>query len=361
MSYDDVRTRLEHRSSSDADDPRAIVALPDGSVDHWYDVVGEQGERLESPAAFARQLESGLETASLEPLAVRPGGQAVNAAVQAHALGEDVTLVGHLDHPALEGLPFDARSMGCPAHIRVLSFDGDELLLAEPGPADEWGLEDLLSVVDWGRLVGADALCCPNWVSVRGLTAVFERLGSSAIDRRLPVVVDPGALETVEPAALEGFFDALSRADSSESELEGGSGVEIVLSVNPREFEAAAAVALEDGSETESSADEITTDRVNSLRSALEVSAVVSHGSDAAVGATRSSTAGVSMLEIESPRTSTGAGDRFSGGLTCALAREWPLETALVLGNACAAAFVASAETATPETLRSFIREHDVA
>lgn len=363
MSYDDVRSRLEEFPSSDADDSREVAALPDGSVDHWYELAGADGERLESPAEFARYIQSGSDTVPLEPLEVRPGGQAVNAAVQAHALGEDVTLVGHLDHPVLEGLPFETRSMGSPAHIRVLAFDGDEVLLAEPGPTAEWGLEDLLSVVDWTRLVGADALCCPNWVSIRGLTDVFERFESSSVDRRLPVIVDPGALETVEPSALEELFDALSRADSgglgSDPADDSTSGVEIVLSVNPTEFEAAATAALEDA--TAESEPKPTPERVGSLRSALEVSAVVAHGSEAAVGATRSRAAEVPMLEIESPRTATGAGDRFSGGLACALAREWPLEPALALGNACAAAFVESAETATPATLRTFLREHDVA
>ncbi|RKD95263.1 carbohydrate kinase family protein [Halopiger aswanensis] len=362
MSYDDVLTRLERLTSGGANDPQTIVALPDGSVDHWYAVVGEGGERLESPAAFARQLESGLETVSLEPLEVRPGGQAVNAALQAHALGEDVTLVGHLDHPVFDELPFDARSMGSPAHIRVLAFDGDDVLLAEPGPTAEWRLEDLLAVIEWERLTGADALCCPNWVSVRGLTAVFERLGSSTIDHRLPVVVDPGALETVEPSALADFFDALSQADSGDADPSADSGVELVISVNPTEFEAAAAVALEDGAAqpASESAPEPTPERVESLRSALAVSGVVSHGSAAAVGATRSDAVSVPMLEIESPRTSTGAGDRFSGGLASALAREWPFETALALGNACAAAFVESAATADPAALRSFVREHGI-
>ncbi|GAB3675690.1 PfkB family carbohydrate kinase [Halopiger thermotolerans] len=358
MSYDDLRPRLERLASGDAGEPRDVVALPDGSVDHWYALVGEGGERIESPDAFARQLAAGLETASLEPLEVRPGGQAVNAALQAHALGEDVTLVGHLDHPVLADLPFETRSMGSPAHVRVLSFDGDDVLLAEPGPAAEWGLAELRSVVDWERLVGADALCCPNWASVRGLAAVFERLGSSPIDRRLPVVVDPGALETVEPAALDSFLGTLSSADSADSDSSAGSGVEIALSVNPAEFAAAAAVALDAATESESKP---TLERVETLRSALEVSAVVVHGPEAAVGATRSDAVRVPMLEIESPRTSTGAGDRFSGGLACALAHDWPLATALALGNACAAAFVASAETATPTTLRSFVRERDVA
>ena len=53
-----------------------------------------------------------------------------------------------------------------------------------------------------------------------------------------------------------------------------------------------------------------------------------------------------------------GAGDRFSGALAWALARDWPWEPALALGNACAAAFVATGETADLEALDARLRGH---
>ena len=366
--YDDLRARLERFP----DEPRTVVALPDGSVDRVYALEGERGERLEARAYFVRTLESGVGTFPLEPIETRPGGQAVNAALQAHALGDDATLAGHLDHEAFDELPFETRSMGAPARITVVAFDDEEVLFPEPGSRADWDLEDLLAVLEWDRLTAADACCCANWVSMRGLADVFERLASDPLenrDRPLPIVVDPGRLESVEPTALESFFETLAGADAS-------AGVELALSVNPTEF-AAAERALADGADgadggSDDGDDETaleaaaspSPDRVAALRSALEITGVVSHGSDAAVGSFRSragsAATAVPMLQIDDPQFTTGAGDRFSAGLACALARGWSPETALALGNACAASFVASGETASPSDLRSFLRDHTV-
>ncbi|WP_049890474.1 PfkB family carbohydrate kinase [Natrinema versiforme] len=351
MYSDELRDRLDGLETG-AD--RRVVSLPDGSVDRWYTLSGAGGDRLEVADAFADQLADGGRAFSLEPTAVRPGGQAVNAATQIHALGETATLVGHLDHPVLSDLPFETHSMGTPATIRVVDFDADELLFSDPGPAEDWGLADLLAVVDWDRLTGAHALCCVNWVSVRGLTAVFDRLASEPPAESLPVVVDPGPIETVEPAALATLLHALSRADSATDSLE------IVLSVNPTELEAAALAA--DVSERAGVAESdrhSTRDRVAALRSTIEITAVVSHGADAAVGATEDDTVAVDMIDLGDPVQTTGAGDRFSAGLACGLARDWPLETALALGNACAAYFVGTGETADPAALRSLLEPGD--
>ncbi|WP_408957328.1 PfkB family carbohydrate kinase [Natrinema sp. 74] len=351
MSYGDLRDRL---GDLETDGSRRIVSLPDGSVDHRYALTGAGGRRVRTAHDFARQLEAGARAFALEPIGIEPGGQAVNAAVQADALGDETLLVGHLDHPVLAEFSFETRSMGSPAAIRVVSLAEDDLLLSEPGPTDDWRLEELLAVVDWERIVGADALCCANWVSVRGLTAVFDRLAAAPPDDRLVVAVDPGPIDAVAPAALGGLFDALSRAAEVDAPLE------IVLSVNPREL--AAAVAATNGEPAanggDSSADrDRTRERTAALRSALGIAGVVSHGADAAVGATRDDTVTVELLEVDAIERTTGAGDRFSAGLACALAREWPLETALALGNACATQFVATGETGAPAALRSLLAD----
>ncbi|SER57132.1 PfkB family carbohydrate kinase [Natrinema salaciae] len=353
MSYDDLRDRLDDLESGD---DRRIVSFPDGSIDRWYALTGRGGDRLETADGFAAQLADGGRSFSLEPLEERPGGQAVNAAVQVHALGDAATLVGHLDHPVLSEVPVETRSMGEPRTVRVVAFAADELLFAEPGPADGWGVEDLLAVVDWERVVGADALCCANWVSFRGLESVFERLASDPPEKRHPVVVDPGPIDTVDPAALEGLFDGLSNADSA------APATEIVLSVNPAELDAAAAVvgsgAGVAGGTGNGPADrdrDRDRDRVAALRSALDITGVVCHGPDAAVGATRDETRSLGMVSVGEPQRTTGAGDRFSGGLACGVVRDWPLETALALGNACAARFVGTGVTADPAAVRSVL------
>lgn len=363
VSYDSLRRRLEAEFTPDRE-PVRVAALPDGSVDYLYAVDGTDGARIETPAELGRQLTGDAATFPVTPIDVQPGGQAVNAAMQIHELGADATLVGYLDHPVFDELEaeFDAHSMGTPATIRIVAFDDSEVLFPEPGPTDDWDIAALDAVVDWNRVARADAICCVNWASVRGLTDVFERLASRPpAAESLPIVVDPGAIGLPDEAAVESFFETLSRTDAAADSLS------IVLSVNPTEFDvAASAVGVDDG--------ESTLDRLAAVRTALDVTGVVIHGSEAAHAATRGGDGGsggdrsggkdgnelvtVDMLEITDPQFTTGAGDRFSGAVACALARGWEWELALALGNACAAHFVATAETATPERLRSFVDAH---
>ncbi|MFC4436790.1 MULTISPECIES: carbohydrate kinase family protein [Natrialbaceae] len=310
---DALAERLE---SEFAAERKRIVSLPDGSVDHCYRVTGVEGDPLDSRAELGRHLLDDGETFPLERLEVRPGGQAVNASIQVDALGDDAALAGHLDHSVLADLPFETHSMGTPTTIRVLAFDGEECLFPERTERfAEWGVDDLLSVIDWTELADADALCCGNWVSFRGLTEVFERLATRSVD--CPLVLDPGAIGLAERAAITDLFDALAAADDS---------LEVALSVSRSEYESAAEVVGVSGADP--------TATLSALRSALEITAVVFHGADEAIAATRAGTTRVETLEVDDPQLAIGAGDRFSGGLACALARKWPWDDALALGNA---------------------------
>ncbi|WP_306056546.1 carbohydrate kinase family protein [Natronococcus wangiae] len=336
MSYAELVDRLGDEFTTD---PQRIVSLPDGSVDHCYRVTGPGGAPLESRADLGRQLLEDGETFPLERLEVRPGGQAVNASVQIRALGDDPTLVGHLDHRALADLPFETRSMGSPATIRVLAFDGEECLFPErAGRSADWGVDDLLAVVDWEDLADADALCCGNWISFRGLTEVFERLATRAVD--CPLVLDPGAIGLAERAAVAALFDALAAADES---------LDVALSVSRSEYEAAADVVDVSGDDPAAV--------LSAVRSALGITAVVFHGADEAIAATGAGTTRVETPDVGDPQLTMGAGDRFTGGLACALARDWPWDDAIALGNACASYFVATGETGDRSALTSFVRE----
>lgn len=336
MSYTDLVDRLENDR-----DPRRVVALPDGSVDRCYAVDGLDGDRLESRESFGRQLLEGEgDTFGLEPIAVRPGGQAVNAARQAHALGERVTLVAPIEHPAMADFPFETRSTGEPSTIHLLAFDDEEVLLADrSGEPDAWSIDALLDAIEWERLASADALSCTNWASYRGLTDVFERLASDPPDD-VPVVVDPGRIETADEAAVRSLLDALSAAEST---------TDVALSVNRTECETVADAAGVDGETVEG--------LLTGVRGAIDLTAAVFHGTERAVAATRDGVVDVPMLSVDETALTTGAGDRFSAGLGVALAHDWGWNAALALGNACSAAFVASGETADANALVSFVRE----
>lgn len=345
VSYDELVDRL-----AETDDRRRIVALPDGSVDHYYAVYGLGGERLEHRDELGRQLVDGDGDAySLEALECRPAGQAVNAALQAGALGDRATVVGHLDHPIFDLLPFETRSMGQPTRIRVLTFDDEEVLFPERAPSrSEWGVGELRAAVDRERLAAADALCCVNAASFPGLAGVLEALGSAdPADGRPPLVVDPGAIGTLSDADLTAFLAALGSADAA---------FEVIFSGN--RAECAAAVAATDGS-ADSEFDPAAVDAaaLEGLRASLGIAAAVLHATEEAAVATRDGRVTVEMLEADGVARTTGAGDRFAGGLAFARARGWTWPASLALGNACAARFVATATTGDRETLRSFVAE----
>ncbi len=333
MSYDALVDRLDETNRS-----RRIVTLPDGSVDHWYAVDGPDGERLTSRDALGRRLVDDGDAFTLERIAVRPGGQAVNAAQQVHALGDEAVLVGHLDHPKLATFPFETHSMGDPRHVYVLGFDGEEVLLAERRAEDAgWGLADLTAAIDWTRIETADAICCVNWASYRGVTDVVAHLASHSPDD-VPLVLDPGPLERADEGVLEDLLAALETAESS---------VDVVVSVNRAECETIA--------RTFGVADDDLESTLIEVRTALEVSGVVLHGPDVAAAATPDGTCEVPMLSVDEPGFTAGAGDRFSGGLAVALARGWQWNVALALGNACSASFIARNETADAAVLESFL------
>lgn len=335
VSYEDLVDAMEGESAGGdpLSDSKRILALPDGSVDDRYTVRGLDGEAVGSREELGRQLLAGDgETFTLDHRERLPGGQAVNAARQAHAIGEEVLLIGRLDHPLLD-FPFGSRSVGEPARIRVLEFDESEVLLAEDG-LDRGPVE---YPVDAGSLADHDAVCAANWVSHPDVGDLVASVADP-----VPVVVDPGALGRVEDARVRAFGDDLAASSAA-----------VVVSANPLECMALGGAVTGDKDVAEGGSDLETT--LESARAALEIAAVISHGEDVAVAATRSGTHRLPTLPVEDVALTTGAGDRFSAGLASALARGWDWGAALALANACSAHFVATGESGDPEDLEEFV------
>lgn len=331
MSYDELVGAIDGEATIGDDplaDPKRILALPDGSVDDCYTVRGLDGDEVGSRKELGRQLLRGDgETFTIDHRERRPGGQAVNVARQAHAVGEEVLLIGHLDHPLLD-FPFETRSVGEPARIRTFAFEDGEVLFAENG-IDRGATE---YPIDVRSLADHDAVCAVNWIShpdVGNLLADLTAAGP------VPVVVDPGALGRLGEERMREFGADLAAADPAT----------VVVSANSTECEALAGAVAGDEEDLESA------------RSALGIAAVVRHGEDAAVAATRGGTYRLPTLPVEDVALTTGAGDRFSAGLTSALARGWDWGPALALGNACSAYFVATGESGDLEGLEEFVRK----
>lgn len=341
MSYDVLRDRLEPPS-----EPRRIVAMPDGSVDRRYAVDGLDGDRVRSLEAFGRQVAAADGDAfGLEAREMRPAGQAVNAAMQVDALGGEVAVVGHLDHPIFSLLPGETASIGDPARVDVLTFPGEEIQLVDrPGEA---AVSDAVrsALEDFER--SADAYCCANWVAFRDLESIVAWVAARA---DAPIVVDPGHLETADPDAVADVLESF-----------GAAPTRVVLSVNPTEC-AAGAAALEDDGPRGSERDGGTGDDDTAVADAATIRALaglptVVHGADRAVAATPDGIHTLEMRSVDDVVTTTGAGDRFTAGLAYALARddEWHWPEALALGNVCAARFVATGRTADRDGVIQFL------
>lgn len=317
---------------------RTVTTLPDGSVDVYYAVCDAHGERIEDRETLVDRLAAGEPSFPIERESTEPGGQAVNMARQADALGDRVRLYGHLDDPVFDELDVERVSMGEPSRIGIYSLDEDVLFSEVSSDVANWTLETFRDAV--GRpaeRLATDAICCGNWASAPGLTEAFRELAETSIDGGL-FLLDPGPITIRSDESVADLLDALSALESA---------YDVVLSLNSSELEAIAVAAGIDGADDR--------ERLAGLRAEAGLAATVLHAESTAVAATRDRRVSVENLTVEEPVRKTGAGDRFDAGLVHALVRDWGWEVALALGNACASYAVETAGTADRVALRSWL------
>lgn len=338
MTYDRLRSRL-----ADWDDPREVVALPDGSVDRTWTVHRGSGERVHAKSTFADLIANGhVRSLQLEPVEVAPGGQAVNAARQSHALGAPTELYGHLDAPTLDELPFDTVSMGKPATVDVLSFDEAVLMLSvESGDIEDWMVEDLFDTIetDPDNWLTDEVLLVQNWVGFQRMTDALESLATTDLGVAT-VMFDAGDISATATEPLEQLCEALSTL---------GDAADLVVTANDRELERLAEVVGVDGDRREAE-----------LREALGVQAVILHYETHAAAATPDGLERVENFTARRIARRAGAGDRFNGGFATGLAAGYSWATCLALGNACATYFVENDTTALRSDLIEFLSERTV-
>ncbi|MFC6837639.1 PfkB family carbohydrate kinase [Halomarina ordinaria] len=327
----------------DANSPVRVTALPDGSVDTFGPVHVGAGTVVEDRTDFAGRVEAGASKSfRLVPRRREPGGQATNMALQAHALSDDVTLYGYLDDPLFADLPFETVSMGTPARVSVCEFvEGDVVLAEASGDVSAWDLAALDDVADLEAALGADAVCCGNWVSIPGMTDALRALGDHLLADVF--VFDPGDLTGTDPSFLADFLDALA--------VVGDGWSRVVLSVNRREADALASAG---GVGTDATGVDFAA-RLAGLRERTGISGVVCHDEAAATAATPDDVVHVANLETEDVTRQTGGGDRFDAGLAHGLAVGWGWRSALGLANTCASYYVERGETVTREDVRPYL------
>lgn len=329
MPYDDLVARL-----GEPLEPVRVGAFPDGSVDDYYRL--RDGEStITSREAFAAGITAGRDSFALDHVVTDAGGQAVNAARQAAALGDEVLLAGHLDDPIFD-FDFETVSMGSPARVRVCLFDADDVMLVEES-ADlaSWSFAELAAALAVDDFLERDALCCVNWASMPGLGPTLGDIAARDPDGGV-FCVDPGPLST---AGASDLLDALGRLDT----------YDVVLSVNGDEARRLADAAGYGGRNPTDD------DALAGIRTAAKATGVVVHGESAAVAATPSGRVSVPTLDVSRALTETGAGDRFSAGLARSLAAGWDWTLAVAMGNACAAYYVSGNGTGGAADLRAHV------
>ncbi|GAB6861293.1 PfkB family carbohydrate kinase [Haloplanus litoreus] len=336
MPYDALVARL-----GSGLDPVRVGTFPDGSVDHYYRL-RDGDATITSRAAFAAAVAEGRDSFTLDHVTTDAGGQAVNAARQAAALGDDVALVGHLDHPIFD-FDFETVSMGAPARVRVCLFDADDVMLVEESSdLDAWSFADLLEVLPEPveDFLERDVLCCTNWASTPGLGDAMWNIDAYDPDGGV-FCVDPGPLTTAGARDLLSALPAL------------GDAYDVVVSVNDDE-----AARLAEAADEGAVDDPTGAATLDAVRTAAGATGIVVHGEEAAVAATPDGRVSVPTLDVSRALTETGAGDRFSAALARSLAAGWDWTLALAAGNACAAHYVSGQGTATRETLAAHVETH---
>lgn len=331
MPYDRLARTLADRETA------ALTTLPDGSLDYFCTVAEGGDRRIESRKAFARAVLDERDSLRFRVDTVEPGGQAVNAAMQVHALGDAVACYGHLDAPAFASLPFETVSMGEPSDVYVFTFGDRDLMLARNTDLAEWTLADLDREADLSAVFAADGICCCNWVSAPGLESAFHRLGRLDVPR-VPFVFDPGDVVGHDADETEALHEAMSTLQNT---------FDVIYNANRAETEATAAPL--------SGTFDDDLDRLAAIREETGIAAAVMHARDEAAAATPGGRERVANYRVERPERHTGGGDRFTGGLAHALACGWDWDVALAMGNACGAAYVDSGATGDVDDLVEFV------
>jgi sugar/nucleoside kinase (ribokinase family) len=335
MSYERLHRRLTES------DRCTVVALPDGSIDTDYRVVGGRDNVLETREEFIDWMtDPKTSSCRLVRRTERMGGQAVNTARQCFALGDDVTLYGHLEDPIFDSLPFETRSMGEPARVMVFDFEDDKLMMAETSSdIRSWSISDLYAHPGAdATLQSADGILLANWVSFPEMDRVLCDLADRALGSAT-VVFDPGDLTESGPDAIGELAASLRRLAGAQ---------DVVLSVNEDEMAYVLDAIEVDGASMR--------ERVGALRADLELLGAVIHDADYAFAATATGRRRVPNLAARRIRRRAGAGDRFNGGLLHGLGVGWDWGLSLALGNACASYYVENGQTGARGALRSFLK-----
>lgn len=324
---------------ADAPSP-TMTMLPDGSIDRRYGVL-DRDHAPKHREAFTEQLAADRKSFVTEHRGVSPGGQAVNAAMQASELDADVSLYGHLDHEIFDVLDVETHSMGAPASVNVYQFrDNAMMLTTESTDIQTWTYDDL-TANGGAAALDADAVVWGNWASLPEASKALERVAERPGDGNV-FVLDPGEVSMRSRAATRELLAALGSLSNR---------YEVAVSLNDEELRSLGEAIGVDG--------DLTATGVG-VRDHAGVDHVVMHETERALAVTDTGVFDVPNFETAEVARFTGGGDRFSAALGFALACDWPWPDALELANACASYYVGRGVTADRTALETYVSKATV-
>ncbi len=339
---------------------RILVGF-DGFIDEIIHVVDQRENyehytRISSITDFSERIAEAAGLSSnieLVPAQVKLGG---NGPILANTLkyqDHEITYIGCLGkekiHPIFhnfaDGLN-EVYSLGDPGHTDALEFNDGKIMLGKLTSLGEVNWQTLLAKIPLEKLtemISSSALIAiTNWTMLPGLTSIMA--GINNILKNL----------TVSPVIFIDLADPQKRTREDIREvLQTVSALEentrVILGLNKRES-AAIAEVLE-------IQEEVITARAASIRSKLDLSAVVIHPTDGAAVATHDTSDWVSGPYTSRPLMTTGAGDNFNAGFCNGWLCGFTPEQCLLLGVSTSGFYVRNGFPPNRQELVSFMQD----
>lgn len=344
-----------------------VVGGFDGFVDEMIVIVGERHDMQSYSAVatmtdFAAKLQAASGRSSLSEIDIRSsdaGGCALNLCDVYNTMGIAVDYFGTLGqpiHPAFA--QFAAECHACYSWLDghgttlALEFNDGKYMLASMSDLYRLNPEVLRAVLADGVFAAscqqAQLICMCNWTLYPQMTACWEYLQQeiySTMTHRPFMFFD-----LVNPSSRS-REDQLAMLATLQKFSDYGN---VILGLNFNEAHIVATTLGIDANNNEENMTQLTF----ALREKLDIFEVVTHGIHNNCVAGRDYVqGGISGPYCESPKKSTGAGDRFNAGYCLGHLMQANPQECLQLGIASSGYFVRSAESATIDNMAQCIEQ----
>ncbi len=337
----------------------------DGFVDNIIDVVDKRADainytRVETIALLGERISRAAGLSSNLELVVRQQKLGGNGPIMANALienGLNVSYIGCLGYPVPHAVFSDmaAKCKACytlcdPGVTDALEFRDGKVMLGKHQTLKEVHYKRMLEVVGLEKLKvlwqTSNLIALTNWTMLPHQTDIWKSLLKDMAGVKAPA----GAVLFIDLADPE-KRPAEEIASACKLLKSFRSSHKVVFGVNQKEsMEVGNALGLK------FNADEIEAN-AKTLRSTLELDAVVVHPTKNAACATETGSAMLAGPYCANPKLTTGAGDNFNSGFCIGLMAGLEPAELLAAGTASSGFYVRNAKSAANAELANFLEQ----